>query len=368
MRVAILGTKGVPGNHGVEVVVDSLLPYLAEMGAKITVYGYNSYTCDMSDYKKANVVTVRGSNKKNFEMISHMWLSSIKTRINDFDIIHIHSTDPCLLAWLPKGHCGVIATSHGQAYLRGKWGIASRIMSKTAERFFSSIPDIVTSVSSTLRDYYEYKYNKQIVYIPNGIESHPTPPLYHLKKFGLSSFEFIFCCAGRIEKTKGLHTLLDAYERLDLHIPLVIAGGGRGSDPQYFKALKKRNVKGVRFVGFITGDDLDSLYAYSKLFVFPSEYEAMSMALLEGLSFGSPTIYSDIPENNSVAHGIGIPFRSKSSNSLSMKIKWAMENYTVAKQYGEKAKRIIRLNHDWKTISEQYYHLYETLYNNRCST
>jgi len=29
MKIAILGTKGVPGRHGVEVVVDSLLPHLA---------------------------------------------------------------------------------------------------------------------------------------------------------------------------------------------------------------------------------------------------------------------------------------------------------------------------------------------------
>ena len=44
MKIAILGTKGIPGHHGVEVVVDSLAPYLLKFGHEVTVYGYQSYT------------------------------------------------------------------------------------------------------------------------------------------------------------------------------------------------------------------------------------------------------------------------------------------------------------------------------------
>ncbi len=44
MRIAFLGTKGIPGHHGVEVVVDSLSPILASLGHEITVYGYDTYT------------------------------------------------------------------------------------------------------------------------------------------------------------------------------------------------------------------------------------------------------------------------------------------------------------------------------------
>ena len=53
LKIAILGTKGVPGRHGVEVVVDSLVPHLTSMGYNITVYGYSTYTVNTYNYHGA---------------------------------------------------------------------------------------------------------------------------------------------------------------------------------------------------------------------------------------------------------------------------------------------------------------------------
>ena len=61
MKILILGTKGIPGHHGVEVVVDSLVPHMASMGHEITVYGYDSYTTPTDDYCGVRIKTVAGS-------------------------------------------------------------------------------------------------------------------------------------------------------------------------------------------------------------------------------------------------------------------------------------------------------------------
>ena len=50
MKIAVLGIKGVPGRHGVEVVVDSLIPHLTALGHDITVYAYKSYSQATDDY------------------------------------------------------------------------------------------------------------------------------------------------------------------------------------------------------------------------------------------------------------------------------------------------------------------------------
>jgi len=122
MKIAVVGIKGIPGYHGVEVVVDSLVPHLSSMGHSITVYGYDSYTKSMVNYKGVRIKTVCGSSQKNLEMISHMRNATLETRNENFDIVHIHNTDPCLLSWLIKARYGIVATSHGQAYVRDKWG------------------------------------------------------------------------------------------------------------------------------------------------------------------------------------------------------------------------------------------------------
>lgn len=361
MRIAILGIKGVPGHHGVEVVVDSLLPHLVSFGHEITVYGYETYTKTMEDYNGARVKVVKGSSRKNLEMASHMWNAALDTRRQSYDIVHIHSTDPCILAWLTKPRVGLVATSHGQAYIRKKWGIVARTMSRLAERFFIRIPDVRTSVSKPLCDYYERKYGKKVRYIPNGIVFREAPDAGILGKWGLEPGRFLFCSAGRIERTKGLSTLLEAYRLASPDLPLVVAGGGAGSDEAYLRELKEEASENVRFVGFLTGDELFALYAHSGLFIFPSEYEAMSMALLEGLSFGVPTIFSDIPENSAVAEGLGYSFRVSDPKSLAERIRFVLSNIGEARKLGRKARETIRQRHDWREIAARYNEVYSRL-------
>jgi glycosyltransferase involved in cell wall biosynthesis len=291
-------------------------------------------------------------------MISHMWNSSAAANKNRYDIIHIHSTDPCLLAWKPKARFGTIATSHGQAYLRKKWGLIPRTMSKIAERFYIHLPQKITSVSKPLADYYQEKYKQGVHYIPNGIDFREKPSEALLDKWELKARQFLFCSAGRVERTKGLHTLFEAYAVLDTDLPLVIAGGGSGSDPDYLEQLTRNKPEGVLFTGFLTGDEYYALYAHARVFVFPSEYEAMSMTLLEGLSFGMPTVYSDIPENLAVAGGLAYSFRVSDADSLANQLGTVLGQYDDAVGLGQKAQTVIRKNYDWTQIALKYHQLY----------
>jgi glycosyltransferase involved in cell wall biosynthesis len=139
---------------------------------------------------------------------------------------------------------------------------------------------------------------------------------------------------------------------------LIVAGGGSGSDFNYLEDLKEDKPYGVRFVGFLTGDELYVLYAYARVFVFPSEYEAMSMALLEGLSFGVPTIYSDIPANNAVANGLGFSFSVSSSESMAEQLTFVLDNYDKAEERSRKATDVIKNKHTWGSIAKQYNDIY----------
>jgi glycosyltransferase involved in cell wall biosynthesis len=363
VKIAILGTKGIPGYHGVEAVVDSLAPQLTSIGHSVTVYGYDTYAKPAGDYRGVRIKTVSGSSRKNFEMVSHMWNASLDTRRELYDIVHIHSTDPCLLSWLPGASCGIVATSHGQAYFRKKWGLLARSMSKIAERCFVRIPDAITSVSKPLADYYRSKYGREVIYIPNGMEFRPRPDVSFVRKRGLDPQRYLFCSAGRIERTKGLHTLLEAYKKLKPDLPLVIAGGGRGTDTGYLNELDLNGTPGVVYVGFLTGDDYYGLFAHARVFVFTSEYEAMSMALLEGLSLGVPTVYSDIPENSAVAEGLGFPFEVSNAESLASKLDYVLTHTREAARISRKATGLIRERHSWTSIAVQYNDIYTSLLN-----
>ena len=141
----------------------------------------------------------------------------------------------------------------------------------------------------------------------------------------------------------------------------MIAGGGSGTDERFFHELKQGRPEGVKFVGFLTGEEFFSLYAHAKVFVFPSEYEAMSMALLEGMSFGVPTIYSNIPENEAVAKDLGYPFEVSNASSLSVQLDYVLSHYENAVKRGEKAVSVLKKKHDWEIIAKQYSDIYSDL-------
>jgi glycosyltransferase involved in cell wall biosynthesis len=85
------------------------------------------------------------------------------------------------------------------------------------------------------------------------------------------------------------------------------------------------------------------------------------MTLLEGLSYGVPTVYSDIPENEAVARGLGIPFRVSDAESLASGIRRALENRVEAEALGAKARETVRRNHDWSVIALQYDEIYRKI-------
>jgi len=85
------------------------------------------------------------------------------------------------------------------------------------------------------------------------------------------------------------------------------------------------------------------------------------MALLEGLSFGTPTIYGNIPENEAVAQGLGNPFEVSNADSLANALKDVLSNYEIALETGQKAKEVVREKHDWRIIAGQYNDIYMNL-------
>ena len=90
---------------------------------------------------------------------------------------------------------------------------------------------------------------------------------------------------------------------LRLEIPLLVVGGFEGHNQDYSEQLLARCRATPHLVlipKLLTQPELFELVAGAKLFVFPSEIEAMSMMLLEVISCGVPVLASDIAENTEV--------------------------------------------------------------------
>ena len=360
MKIAILGSKGVPGRHGVEVVVDNIASRMVALGHDVSIFGYSSYFGELREYKGCKLIPVEGSSNKFLEMPSHAIKARkllLKQYSNDFDVVHVHSTDPCLFLQNVKDKLPVVASSHGRAYLRNEVDPIRKHLSKFAEKSFLKVAHVTTGVSPIDVDYYNSLNNcstGKVKYIPNGLPTIKTDILLPTSS-GLIPGEYILFSAGRIIPSKGLHILQKAIESIDSNIPLAIVGG-KGFDEEYFKQVKKTVSNKCKWLGFLRDDDLYGVYKHAKVAVFPSLYEAQSMTLLEFLALGVNIIYSDLPENKAITADIGLPFESGNANSLRQALIKALKGECPN---DPTSREIIVQNHNWDKITDQYLATYE---------
>lgn len=357
MHIVMMGCRGIPATYGgVEKVVEQLSIRLARHGHKVTVICRSHYTPRIKAYEDVNIVRLPTIPQKHLEMIVHTLLSALYVSVKSCDLVHVHSVDPCVVVPFVRLFHPVVATSHGQAYRRDKWGAMFRSLSRLAERIFITTPRKCTAVSKTLTAYYTQRYKRTAEYVPNGVTFEEPAGPEHLKPFGLEKDGYILF-VGRLLATKGPQLLIDAYKRIRPDLKLVIAGGSSHTD-EYEKMLRKEESDDIRFVGYQYGEPLRALYSNCRLFVFPSFIEGLPLVLLEALSFLRPVVFSDIPENLEIADGLGIPFRCGSVDDLAAKLEYALSH---ASEMGALQKATIeRLSHEynWDRVADQYVRIY----------
>lgn len=373
-KIAYIGQKGIPATYGgVERHVEALGERVVKMGHSVIVYTRKNYNDFKGFFKGMRVVNLPAVLEKHTEMISHTFLSCLNLMEKDIDIVHIHSVDPAILSFIPRMKTKVIATSHGQAYRREKWGRIAKSFSYLAEKLYVTIPDARISVSKTLKKYYEKKYGCYVHYIPNGVELPELLGLSDSKVFINDNEEIrlekdsYILYVGRILPTKGVDTLINAWKYLRSEINLnpnknlVIVGGSSYTD-EYVKNLKQQSDETIIWLGYRYGEELHWLYANANCVVLPSEIEGLALTLLEAMSYGKCVVYSDIPENAEVVEGAGIPFKNKDYKDLAKKIKYAMNNNTYCQELGEKAREKIKKEYDWNKITGKTIAVYESLF------
>jgi len=100
---------------------------------------------------------------------------------------------------------------------------------------------------------------------------------------------------GTIEPRKNVDRLLDAYGSISEPIrkehELVIAGP-LGWCSEETRNRLRRPEPGIRYLGYVSEDDLPGLTAGATAFVFPSLYEGFGLGLVQAMACGVPAITS----------------------------------------------------------------------------
>ena len=380
MKIAMIGHKVIPSQRGgIENVLTSLCPLLAELGAEITVYNRSSdkiednYLHEVRNgfYKGVRLKTAPTIKLRGISAMIASYTAALRASFSNADIVHFHAEGPCAALWIPKlfgKKC--VATVHGLDWQREKWkrGPASKYI-KTGEKVMAKYADKIIVLSESARTYFKDTYKRDTVLIPNGIDRPKHTAADKITKlFGLKKDEYI-CVVSRLTHEKGIHYLIDAQNSVKPDKKLVIAGDTGDSDSaDSYTALLRKKAKdnpNIIFTGFISGDVLREIYSNTYAVCLPSDIEGMSLSLLEALAYGNALLCSDIPENTSVAKNHALYFKKSDTNDLAKKLKLLCSDSDFAKKLKKGADDFILSKYSRKDVALSHFKLYKSILDNR---
>ena len=365
-RIAYLGINGLPSKSGTERVIEAIVKRLADK-YDLTAYCDSDYTPAETQYEGVKLIRIRTFKGRHIKPIILDIFSALHAVFfGNYDIIHMNGVENCFVIPLLRLRYKVISTSHGTPGRMpiNKWSPTEHFLMRMAEYPFLYFSNYATAISAMDVEYLHGQYRKKVIYIPNGVDIdipiNRDIALLELSRLGITPHDFLLFAAGRIIQRKGAHILLEAFNKLNLDLPLVIIGD-LAQVPDYEKRLK--NLADGRRVFFIPAiEDRSTLFGLldlCKLFVFPSTAEGMSVMLLEAASLGIPMVCSDIPENTSVL-GESVPyFQSGDPADLADKIRWALDNPQEVTGFVQSTKDWVRKNYSWDLIASRYDTLYQ---------
>lgn len=165
--------------------------------------------------------------------------------------------------------------------------------------------DHVISVSKNLADQLPQKgIHSPIRYISNPVIFSKHPLCKSVKSE--STFDVFF--AGRLDPEKNIPYLLKAFEMLLKTRPnAILRIAGKGTQRSNLEKLTKDlGIEAqVKFLGFLTHDELTPYYENCDVFVLPSIFETQGLVAMEAMWFSKPIIVTDriVSAKELVIHG-----------------------------------------------------------------
>ena len=371
LKVAMIGHKRIPSREGgVEIVVEELSTRMVKKGMEVTCYNRKGkHALDKSqkvnhikEYKGVKLKSVLTIDVKGLAAMTSSFFGAIKILFSKNNIVHFHAEGPCAMIPIIKffSKKKIIVTIHGLDWQRAKWGGFATKYIKFGEKMAAKYADEIIVLSENVKKYFKDTYNRETNFIPNGVNKPEIKDVNIIKdKFNLTKDSYILFL-GRLVPEKGIHYLIEAYNKINTDKKLVIAGGSSDTD-MYFNELKEKSKdnKNIIFTGFVQGEELEELYSNAYIYVLPSDLEGMPLSLLEAMSYKNCCLTSDIPECKTVMDDNGVTFKKSDVNDLKEKLQYLVDNVDKVNKYKSEAQEYILKKYNWDDVVDKTIELYK---------
>jgi len=320
MKIAILGTRGIPNNYGgFEQLADYLARDLSNKGYDVTVYNPTDHPYKKNSLKNIKIKRIF-SNESYLGFLNvflYDFLCLMHATTQNYDIILELGYHPASIFYkfykLFKPDDLIVTNMAGMEWKRSKWGKQTQKFIKFCEKKAVENSDILISDNLGIQDYYEKTYSKNSDYIAYGAEPFLDPKIEYLNEFKLTKNSYYLLIA-RFQKDNNIELTLDGYVKSGAKEPFIVIGSHENKYGQYLIEKYKNN--NIKFVGGIYDYQyLSSLRYYCLLYFHGHSCGGTNPSLLEAMASKTNIASYDNIFNRNVLEKNAVYF----SNSLDVK-------------------------------------------------
>lgn len=303
MRIAMLGTRGVPAAYGgFETAVEEIGARLVAAGHQVTVFGDRTDP-EVTEHRGMRVVHVPSVPVKQLETLSRTGIATVRALAGvkpDVAFVFNAANAPYVSLLRARG-IPVAVHVDGLEWRRAKWGGAGRAYYRWAEQRSVRTADALIADAPGIAEYYATEFQAPTELIRYGaplLQRGATAPL---DAVGLQPERFHVAVA-RFEPENHVLEIVEGYRASDATLPLVVVGSAPYS-AEYTRAVHAAAAGDdrIRLLGGVWDQELlDALYAHAYTYIHGHSVGGTNPSLLRAMGAGTATIAWDVGFNREV--------------------------------------------------------------------
>ena len=362
MRIAILGTRGIPASYGgFETFAEHLSTRLVARGHDVTVYCRAHYVSPRQlEYHGVKLKVLPTIRHKYFDTVVHTFLSALHAVSGRYDAALIcNCANAPFSPILRLTGTPVAINVDGLEHKRKKWGWLGQGYYRFAEYLSTLLPNEMVTDAQVIQDYYLTRHNAASTMIAYGSEVERRVDRNTVRKWRVEPNRYVLY-VSRLEPENNAHLVIEAFKKVRTAYRLLIVGDAPYAE-QYINSLKTlaRGDKRIIFTGFVFGQDYRALQQNAYCYVHATEVGGTHPALLEAMGYGNCVLTLATPENIEVVGEAGVPYVDEFD--LAEKLRRVLRDGSLVQAYRNRAQQRVQSRYDWDTVVDQYEHLFASM-------
>lgn len=364
MRLAILGTRGIPARYGgFETFAEELAARLVTAGHQVTVYT-RTHTAvpGVTVHRGATVRRLPALRFKALETLSHTALSCLDVKRASFDVVLMcNAANAPLLPLLHARGLPVALNVDGLERKRRKWGLLGRGYYRVCELLSARWADALVTDARVIQRYYRRAWKRESAMIPYGGDLPLPEGDDALRRLGLNDAGYILY-VSRFEPENNPDTVVAAYRGVPGSTPLVMVGAAPYAATliRRVRALAREDPR-VVLAGPIYGEGYRQLLFHARAYIHATEVGGTHPALVEAMGAGRVVFFLDNLANREVVGDAGVRFSLAGRPALTQVLTEYLGDPKRAECLGAAARARVMAHYRWDDVAAAYERLLEEL-------